>query len=567
MEFQYEYGENGHVEYGWSSDMEERIVQFSFQLTRTTEERIQDLSLILDKMLSELKSKLYEDDITKEVAKGYLSILYKLIGYTRDIIHGKGEYALSYMMIHTWHAHFPELSYFAIQCMVSLDSDDHPYGSWKDIKLLCEYCKKKDNTTKSPLIQYAVSLLNKQIQLDYTNFICNEDDLSLAAKWAPREKSAHGWLFEMLAKNYFPYLLQTTTDHNNYRRALMKCKMEYRKILASLNRKIETLQIKQCENNWSSINFDRVPSIAMLKQRKSFLNIKANGETRCPDNQDRIDCATHFTDFVQNRHKEIQGKRISMVDFTKQALEILRTENPVERDMLNSQWRDSSSMSPKLGKMVAMVDVSGSMNGNPLYAAIALGIRIAETSVIGNRVMTFHSKPTWVNLDKAPDFVSKVDMIQNAEWGANTNFYAALNMILDAIVETKMTPEDVQDMVLVVLSDMQMDVGDNNYNKKALYEVVQQKYADTGKRLYGVPFKPPHILFWNLRSTNGFPCLSKQANVTMTSGFSPMMLQMFCEEGMTSLQSCTPWSTLNTNLKHPRYQTMNNKLYEILQHY
>jgi hypothetical protein len=259
-----------------------------------------------------------------------------------------------------------------------------------------------------------------------------------------------------------------------------------------------------------------------------------------------------------------------MVDFTKQALDIIYrhsrvTSQPLqaEYDMLNSQWRDNAKQSSKLGKMIAMVDVSGSMDGNPMYAAIALGIRIAENSALGNRVMTFSSKPTWVNLDPHVDFISKVQCIRDADWGTNTNFYAALDMILNAIIENKLSPEDVQDMVLVILSDMQIDQGDSN-DKSTLYSVMNNKYAAAGIRVHGVPYKPPHILFWNLASTSGFPSLSNQANVSMMSGFSPAILTMFCEQGITALQSCTPWLVLQTSLENKRYQIMANKFHEIL---
>ena len=57
--------------------------------------------------------------------------------------------------------------------------------------------------------------------------------------------------------------------------------------------------------------------------------------------------------------------------------------------------------------MIAMVDVSGSMDGDPLHAAIALGIRVAEKSILGKRVLTFSALPTWVNLDGYDSFVIK----------------------------------------------------------------------------------------------------------------------------------------------------------------
>ena len=209
--------------------------------------------------------------------------------------------------------------------------------------------------------------------------------------------------------------------------------------------------------------------------------------------------------------------------------------------------------------MIAMVDVSGSMSGDPMNVAIALGIRIAEKSLLGNRVMTFSSIPTWVNLDGYSDFISKVEIVRHANWGMNTNFHAALDMILDAIVQNKMSPEDVQDMVLVILSDMQMDQG-YNCDMDTLYKTMEQKYANAGLRVHGAPYKPPHILFWNLRSTTGFPSLANQRNASMMSGFSPALLNLFCDQGMEALESCTPWSLLNKSLENDRYKIMSDKL-------
>ena len=96
--------------------------------------------------------------------------------------------------------------------------------------------------------------------------------------------------------------------------------------------------------------------------------------------------------------------------------------------------------------MICMADVSGSMDGDPRNVAIALGIRIAEKSALGKRVMTFTSKPTWVNLEPYSDFISQVEVVNRAPFGENTNFHAALDTILDAIIENKMAPEDVQDL-------------------------------------------------------------------------------------------------------------------------
>jgi hypothetical protein len=564
-----QFGENGHAEYGWSNSIQEKILQFSFQVTRTTDDRIHGLSQVLSDMLRQLKYKNENGTLPeKEVSKGYLSILYRMIGHTRDIIDGKGEYTLSYMMVHTWHQFFPQLATFALKCFVDLGNKNvHQYGSWKDLKYFCEYCKSKGDCVNSPLVKHSIMLMNEQLKRDYASLLSNSNEISLAAKWTPREKSSFGWLYEALATDYFSEFLETANTDERVKKAVLKCKTEYRKVLSSLNRYIDTLQVKQCGQDWKHIDFNKVTSISLSKQKKAFLNIKKNGEVRCPESHDRVMCATNFNAHIQRAVKgevEMKGARVGMADFTKQALELIHSlNNEAEKDLLNSQWRDNASQTGALDKMIAMVDVSGSMSGDPMNAAIALGIRIAEKSLLGNRVMTFSTVPKWVNMDGCEDFISKVKIVRCAQWSMSTNFHAALDMILDAIVQNKMEPEDVQDMVLVILSDMQMDHGDA-CNKDALYKTMEQKYADAGVRVHGAPYKPPHILFWNLRSTSGFPSLANQRNSSMMSGFSPTLLNLFCDQGLTALQSCTPWSLLNKSLENDRYTIMENKLQEIL---
>ncbi|NBR16020.1 MAG: DUF2828 family protein, partial [Crocinitomicaceae bacterium] len=383
-------------------------------------------------------------------------------------------------------------------------------------------------------------------------------------RWIPREKSSFGWIYHALASDYFSQFINSAKTDIQMIRAVLKCKTEYRKILSKLNKHLDTLQIKQCDKEWSSIHFDKVTSISLSKQKKAFLNIKKNGELRYPDNSDRINCCLNFNNFIDNTiHSGInlKGKRVGMQDFTKQAVELLHTKNKTEIDLLNSQWLNNSSQTEALCKMIPMVDVSGSMDGDPMHAAIALGIRICEKSVLGNRIMTFSANPTWINLKGYDDFVSKVEIVKNAEWGMNTNFYKAFDMILDSIIQNKMSPEDVEDLVLVILSDMQMDASDG-CDKKALYDFMKTKYEAAGIRVHGKPYKPPHILFWNLRSTTGFPTLSNQPNCSMMSGFSPALLNEFCDQGIDALNTCTPWSTLVRTLENERYRVMEEKISE-----
>ena len=558
-------GENGHTEYTWSNSIKERILQLSFQLTRTKDTSV--LSKQIDSLLLDLQARKQSSNLDNEEYNEYMTILYKMIGHTRDIIDGKGEYSLSYMLLHSWAENVSvELAQFALKQFVILDDDKklHPYGSWKDIKYLYKYFS--DNNINCPsLTSYGIQLVNNQLRID--SFETN--NLSLAAKWVPREKSQFSGLFTELAIDYFSHYLTTAKTDNTKSKAISMAKMDYRKIVSELNRQLDTVQIKQCANTWSEIEPEKQTSITMHKQKKAFLNLSKDG-TKKYELDDRIRCAQHFENFVAKASRNecvIKGKRIGLNDFTKEALKLIDAGsiNGPEAYILNAQWLNNSSQTGPLGKMIAMVDVSGSMDGEPLHAAIALGIRVAEKSMLGKRVLTFSALPTWVNLEGYDTFVEMVNKVNQSDFGLNTNFSKALMLILDAIVANKMDANDVEDMVLAIFSDMQIDEAKNRGDDNdKMMEFIDRQYSEAGMKVCGKPYKPPHILFWNLRSTSGFPSLSLQRNVSMMSGFSPALLNLFCDEGLTALQSCTPWSLLIKALSNERYNVLDNKIKEFL---
>lgn len=600
-------GENKHDEYGWSNDLQEKVVQFDFHCVRTDSTKISSLATILDGLLTRLSLKQQSPE-KESKRKELLTTLYKMIGKTRDIEGGKGEYTLSYMMILTWYNHYPKLAAMALSLFVfppnqltllfpvdvigSMPLNEQvPYGSWKDIKYFCDYVKNQ-GAVDHPLIQTCVTFINTQLHLD-ENTIKNGQQLSLAAKWVPRERSdKFGWLFDSLATNYFPRYMESANyvaiPHRELtkKKAINKCRTEYRKLCSMLNKHLDTVQIKQSAKTWSAIDHSKTTSITMAKQRKAFLNKKGS------EDPDRIECAENlriYMESLKKEGKELKGKHVALPDFTKQAQALAQWKHDLirpgyyvpksdEADILNSQWRDNGNKKNAngLGSMVAMCDLSGSMAGDPIAAAIALSCRVAEKSALGRRVMTFSAEPAWINLDDNVDFTDMVMEIQknSSTAGLNTDFYKALDLILAAIEQHRVPPTDVENMILAIFSDMQIDdclclqphsttyEHSENDKKKAYYgwsvmhEKIKRKYTETGMRLYGEPLKPPHILFWNLRSTNGFPTLSTEAGCSMMSGFDPTVLNMFCELGIEALRGMTPYKNLMKQLENERYNVL-----------
>jgi len=551
-------GENGHCEYKWSTNISERIVQLSFQLTRTTPTQILKLHQMTLDILNELTREFNNGNISKHLYIQHLTTMFKMVAHTRDPIEGKGEYALAYMLINVWHEFKPDCALFAIKQFLLPPENSPttiPLGCWKDVKNL--YKHSNNLSIRLAGMKYLI----QQLKIDST-----ASTPSLAAKWTPRETSSFGNMYEQLSLMYYPEYINDAKDYETKGKAIKKAKMNFRKLIAGINKKLGTVQINQCEGNWAEIIPNNQTAITMHKQKKAFLNInnKMNGAHNREDREDREDhedrelCAQNFRDYAQkaaNGDVVVKGKRVGLNNFTIDARKLEFGGSIHEKQLLDAQWKDNSSIDKSLHNMIAMVDVSGSMYGDPMDAAIALGIRIAEHSNLGKRVMTFTAnRPSWINLDDCDGFCSMVSKLHKSAFGLNTNFAAALSIILKAIVAKKIPASEVKDMVLVILSDMQMDIADHS-NRDALMEIITQKYAKEGMTAVGEPYTPPHILFWNLRSTDGFPSLSTQQNTSMMSGFSPALLNEFCDKGVDALTSCTPASILSKTLSNPRYDS------------
>ena len=217
--------------------------------------------------------------------------------------------------------------------------------------------------------------------------------------------------------------------------------------------------------------------------------------------------------------------------------------------------------------MIACVDTSGSMECDectPLYTALGMGIRISEKSnpAFRHRVLTFDANPQWFQLNENMTFCEKARHLNHNRWGMNTDFYKMLNMILDVAIEHKLPPGDVNKMILVVLSDMQIDAnwsGAGHSNMNSMYDEIRESYSRAGIQAVGEPYTPPHIVFFNLRKTSGFPVLSTEKNVTMLSGYNPVSLNIFCEKGVEALQEFTPMKMFKDILDDDRYKIMNDE--------
>jgi hypothetical protein len=125
------------------------------------------------------------------------------------------------------------------------------------MKYFCNYYKERIGYINHPLINFCIQIINQQLRFDY---YCGKP-ISFLAKWVPREKSQKfGWFFSLLAYDYFSEFIFTAANPISLFYAQKKCKTEYRKLLSQLNASLGTLEVKQCNKKWSTIDFSKIPS-------------------------------------------------------------------------------------------------------------------------------------------------------------------------------------------------------------------------------------------------------------------------------------------------------------------
>lgn len=625
-----QYGDNGNPEYAWSSYFKEKIVQLSFQLTRTYHlDQLTTLGNQYNDLLQEAFLATHLDNYTREK---YISVLYRMMLYTRDIIDGKGEYQLFYMLLAEWVKLSVQLRISnsnsnggaagngnddssndsnekkadcidmmannAVDSLVYLKDDQHPYGSWKDIKYLLTYLRTRRDIGQPvyvlPIFKHTITLAVEQLRKDELS-----EAPSLLGRWLPREKSKKfGWLAKHIACEYFSsWLLDggvsvTAKDKKNIvlsnRSGERKCLTYYRKLLAGLNRKLQTVQVNQCGQSWKDIDFEKsATSITLTRQKNAFQYKSRDGYLRGED-IDRLICKDNYELYIQKcmlGKVDIKGKRTSIVDLVKDALEIVDSdlnregfagvhgldddvgvaldhEDQITRDTINLQWVEGGKNLPALKNCISLVDTSGSMEGQPMLAAIGLGCRIAEKSLLGKRVITFSAQPSWIDLSNTSTLIEMTRALStNKNWGMNTNFVSAMKLVLDACIEKELTPDEVSALSLVVFSDMQIDQADSTSD--TMHEIIKKMFYNGGLQTkYKTPYSSPHIIYWNLRSTTGTPVLSSTSNVSMISGFSPVIIKSICEKGREALADCTPWAMFNAPLDSDRYAWVNDSLHD-----
>ena len=284
----------------------------------------------------------------------------------------------------------------------------------------------------------------------------------LACKWAPRKCAV-------------------------LRDELKMTNKEYRKWLSEYS---DTVEQTMSEKEWSDINYSSVPGSAMRRYSRAFAK------------QD----SKRFDEWKEDKTTK------ASVSAT-YPHEVLQTDDDSLAEKLWNNLPDLLSDSDE--NILPMIDVSGSMFGQPLAVAMSLGMYLSERTKgeFKDLFLTFSENPELVRL-QGDSVAERLRNISQADWGMNTDFTAAYQHILRVAQKHNVVPESMPTMLLV-LSDMQFDESQRDVTH---FGHMKEVYEKAG-------YKLPKIVFWNLDAHFGTPARCSDDSVAMVSGFSPSIMK------------------------------------------
>ena len=311
----------------------------------------------------------------------------------------------------------------------------------------------------------------------------------LAKKWAPRYSSKN----LMHAREFAKFLGMN--------------KQQYGKFV-----KAKTVERSLSSKNTGIIQFERVPSLAMIKYYNRFL--------RGEDTKKRFE---QYLEDVKSGKSDLKVSTTSVYD-------IYRNMDKIDPDLFFDKIEKIAI------NCVPVVDSSGSMqNFNDSYGkAMAIGHYLAKCSTYApNQVISFSSYPVLLTLGKENMVHDRHSLL----WGDNTRMvkqnlsaypegykreiasmhtgdysHTDLGAVMNLFSKVTEVPE-----YLVILSDMEFDQG-SSLSKDKLMDIWKQNGYKT------------KIVWWNFneRSTTT-PEIDSDGNIFM-SGYNPMLLK-FLEAG------------------------------------
>jgi hypothetical protein len=400
--------------------------------------------------------------------------------YLRDIRGGQGERNLFRVL-------FKELIRMDLSVAEQVLPWVPEYGRWDDVVSFYNF-----NGLN------VLDMITDQFYKDIEAYEKGES-ISLMGKWLPSENAS--------SANSRVMARQIANDMGLSNR-------DYRKATVKLRKRIGLLEQKMSENEWSSIDYGKLPSQAGRKHVKAF---KRHDESRYDSFLNRV---------IEGKEKLNAG--------TVATYEVFNTVRAGNDKAANAFWKSLPDFTNGENALV-VADTSGSMwsvisgSTKAIDVSTSLALYFAEhnTGPFKDYFITFSEVPSLVKVT-GNTLTQKLDNIGTAHWGFSTNIEAVFDLILKAAKRAGANAEDIP-KVIYIISDMEFNSVHGGTNETN-YEVAKAKFDAAG-------FQLPHVVFWNVASRNeNVPTTAAANNVTLVSGLSQSTFR-YVLEGKTPVQS------------------------------
>lgn len=316
-------------------------------------------------------------------------------------------------------------------------------------------------------------------------------EVSLLAKWMPSENTSSE---------------RTRVLARELAGALGLSAAQYRRTVVALRKRIGLLEHTMTTGGWDGVDYGSLPSQAHRKHTRAFR--RHDGERY-----------GEFLDAVQAGTETVNTGTL----FTYELFDLAKVD-PEAASALWSQLPDYTNGQ----NAIVLADVSGSMWGRPMSVSVSLALYFAErcTGPFQGCFLTFSARPQLVQIE-GDTLTEKLDAIEAAEWGMNTDLEAAFEAILAAAVAANAAPEELP-QTLYVVSDMEFDEAVRAPGA-TLFENAKALFDAEGYTL-------PHVVFWNVDARHQqVPALAFDGGVTLVSGLSQQTFR-FAVQGGTPLE-------------------------------
>lgn len=404
----------------------------------------------------------------------------RLLFYLRDIRGGQGERDVFRTVLFYLANHETEW----VKNNLHLIAE---YGRWDDYLCLL----------KTACYDDVVDFIGKQLEEDLKNHLDGKlYNISLLAKWLPSLNSP--------SKKY------KEEGRLLLRSGKFSTAANYRKALSILRKDLNIVERKIAAKEYEDIEYEKLPSRAILKYRKAFVR---NDEARYTD----------YLEKVKNNAAKINTGTLYPYDLVKDYLQDIEYHSYRDKNIksyLNEtvelQWKNLPDYVPEINGL-CICDTSGSMSGFPMQVSMSIALYIAErnkSEVWKNYVIPFSSRARFMEV-KGDTLLDKLVSIYTGDC-SNTNLQSVFDLILDRSVKCNVKKEDMPKQLLII-SDMEFDSCGTSLTN---FEVITDKYRKAGYDL-------PQIIWWNVESRNTqTPFTVNDKNVFCLSGCSPVVLKL-----------------------------------------